>query len=164
MGVDTGVMDFVGGSRLGGRRGLELCRFGGRAVYVFDLRQSAAGACLVGKRPIWQAGTFAVDGVRVGREGFVVGAAGTFVKDRGGGIEAMLSTYSLEAMLHDLVFAGTGIDVLTEWGELVLRIEVSETIDNFHSAGEGPGELWLFGPGGIFRVSGLEGLSGMGDE
>lgn len=108
--------------------------FGGKAVYVFDLKNSSAGSYLVDRRPIWQAQTFAVDGLYVSREGFVLGAA------------------------------GTGVDVFTECGELVMRIEVPGEINNFQFAGEELDQLWLFGPGGIFRASGLEGLRGMEDE
>ena len=108
--------------------------FGGKSVYAFDLKKSAAGSYLTNKRPIWQAQTFAVDGLQVSKEGFVLGAA------------------------------GTGVDVLSESGELVLRIEVPGVINNFQFAGQDLEQLWVFGPGGIFKISGLEGLSGMGDE
>ncbi|KAJ4290257.1 hypothetical protein N0V90_010472 [Kalmusia sp. IMI 367209] len=108
--------------------------FGGRAVYAFDVNEAPPGNYLTNKRPIWLAQTFAVDGLHVSREGYVLGAA------------------------------GTGIDVLSEYGELLLRIEVGGEINNFQFAGENRDELWLFGPSGIWRVSGLGDVHGMLDE
>jgi gluconolactonase len=53
---------------------------------------------------------------------------------------------------------------VSEWGEWVLRIEIGGEINNFQFAGPERRELWLFGPSGIWRVGGLEGLSGKRDE
>jgi hypothetical protein len=75
-----------------------------------------------------------VDGLHVSHEGYVLGAS------------------------------GTGVDVLSEWGELILRIEVGGDINNLQFAGADRSELWLFGPSGIWRVSGLAGLRGMTNE
>ncbi|EME47144.1 hypothetical protein DOTSEDRAFT_85706 [Dothistroma septosporum NZE10] len=130
---DTGITDFKNFTVDSIPR-YSVNAFGGKIVYAYDLKESKGGSYLGNKRPIWQAQTFAVDGMHVSKEGFVLGAA------------------------------GTGIDVLTECGALVMRIEVPGTINNFQFAGEHLDELWLFGPGGIFKVSGLEGLSGTGDE
>lgn len=109
-------------------------KFGGRTVYAFDVNFAPPGNYLTNKRPIWYAQTFAVDGMHVSREGHVLGAS------------------------------GAGIDVLSEWGELILRIEVGGEINNLQFAGPDRQELWLFGPGGIWRVNGLEGIHGMVDE
>lgn len=60
--------------------------------------------------------------------------------------------------------AGTGLDVLSEWGELIMRIEVGGEINNFQFARPEADEIWCFGPAGIFRVSGLSGIHGLVDE
>lgn len=53
---------------------------------------------------------------------------------------------------------------MSQWGELILRIEVGGEINNFQFAGADRRELWLFGPSGIWRVSGLAGLRGLTNE
>lgn len=108
--------------------------FGGRAVYAYDVTFAPPGNYLTNKRPIWYAQTFAPDGLHVSREGYVLGAT------------------------------GKGVDVLSEWGELIVRIEVGQEINNFQFAGGERRELWLFGPGGVWRVSGLRGIRGMEEE
>lgn len=127
---DTGVTDFdnVPAEQIP-RYKIDL--FGGSALYAFDVHEAPPGNFITGKRPIWLPQTFAVDGLHVSREGYVLGAA------------------------------GTGIDVLSAYGELLLRIEVGGQINNFQFAGEDAGELWLFGPSGIWRVRGLGGVHGM---
>jgi gluconolactonase len=60
--------------------------------------------------------------------------------------------------------SGSGLDVLSEWGELILRIEIGGAINNFQFVGEDRRELWLFGPSGIWKVSGLQGIRGMTNE
>ena len=109
-------------------------KFGGRTVYAFDINFAPPGNYLTNKRPIWLAQTFAVDGLHVSREGYVLGAS------------------------------GSGLDVLSEWGELLLRIEVGGEINNFQFAGPERRKLWLFGPSGIWKVSGLKGLRGLENE
>ncbi|KAK3704975.1 hypothetical protein LTR37_013492 [Vermiconidia calcicola] len=108
--------------------------FGGKYVYAFDINPSPAGGYLTNKRPIWLAETFADDGLHVSREGYILGAA------------------------------GSGVDVLSEWGELIMRIEVGGDINNMQFAGPDRRDLWLFGPSGIWRVSGLRGIQGMLEE
>ena len=108
--------------------------FGGKAVYAYDIYPSPPGSYITNKRPIWLAETFADDGFHVSKEGYLLGAA------------------------------GTGLDVLSEWGELIMRIEVGGAINNFQFAGPQADELWLFGSGGIFRVTGLSGMHGLVDE
>lgn len=105
--------------------------FGGKAVYAFDINYAPPGNFLTNKRPIWLAETFADDGFHVSKEGYLLGAA------------------------------GAGVDILSEWGELIMRIEVGGAINNLQFAGS---DLWLFGSGGIFRVSGLTGIHGLVDE
>jgi gluconolactonase len=130
---DTGITDFEGVPADTVPR-YRFNKFGGRAVYAFDINFAPPGNYLTNRRPIWLAQTFAVDGLHVSREGYVLGAS------------------------------GTGLDVLSEWGELILRIEVGGDINNFQFAGADRRELWLFGPSGIWRVSGLAGLRGMTNE
>lgn len=108
--------------------------FGGKSVYAFDINDSPPGSYLTNKRPIWLAETFADDGLHVSAEGYILGAA------------------------------GSGVDVLSEYGELIMRIEVHGEINNLQFAGPDLRDLWLFGPSGIYRVSGLKSIQGMGDE
>ena len=107
---------------------------GGKSVYAFDINYAPPGNYLTNKRPIWLAETFADDGFHVSREGYLLGAA------------------------------GNGVDVLSEWGELIIRIEVGGAINNLQFAGPDRSDLWLFGSGGIFRVIGLTGFHGLTDE
>lgn len=130
---DTGITDFDGVSSDVIPRYI-FNKFGGRAVYAFDINFAPPGNYLTNRRPIWLAQTFAVDGLHVSREGYVLGAS------------------------------GSGLDVLSEWGELILRIEIGGAINNFQFAGADMRELWLFGPSGIWRVSGLQGIRGMMNE
>lgn len=53
------------------------------------------------------------------------------------------------------------VDVLSEWGELLLRVETNYTVNNVQFAGRDLDQLWLFGEGAISRVNwDLKGLSG----
>ena len=131
---DTGITDFEGVSPDAAPPRYTFNKFGGRAVYAFDVNYAPPGNYLTNKRPIWLAQTFAVDGLHVSREGYILGAS------------------------------GSGLDVLSEWGELLLRIEVGGEINNFQFAGPERRDLWLFGPSGVWRVSGLEGMRGMHHE
>ncbi|KAL1631117.1 hypothetical protein SLS56_004505 [Neofusicoccum ribis] len=45
-----------------------------------------------------------------------------------------------------------GVDILSEWGELLLHIQTNYTVNNVQFAGPKLDELWLFGMGGISRV------------
>ncbi|KAK3671024.1 hypothetical protein LTR78_009142 [Recurvomyces mirabilis] len=107
---------------------------GGRTVNAYDINFSPAGNYLTAKRPIWYAETFGDDGFHVSKEGYLLGAA------------------------------GAGVDVLSEFGELIMRIEVEGTVNNLQFAGSKRDEVWLFGFGGIYKVSGLGQIHGMADE
>ena len=107
---------------------------GGKAVYAYNINFAPPGNYLTGKRVIWLAETFADDGFHVSREGYLLGAA------------------------------GNGVDILSEYGELIMRVEVGGAINNVQFAGPERRDLWLFGPAGIFRVSGLTGIQGMLNE
>lgn len=107
---------------------------GGNRLYAFDVNFSPAGNYITAKRPISFALPFAADGFHVSREGHLLGAS------------------------------GTGVDVLSPYGEMVLRIEVGGEINQCQFVGEKRDKLWLFGSAGIFRVSGLDGIHGMVEE
>lgn len=44
------------------------------------------------------------------------------------------------------------VDIVSEWGELLLRIQTDFTVNNVQFAGPKLDELWLFGVGSISRV------------
>ena len=61
--------------------------------------------------------------------------------------------------------AGTSIDVLGPFGEMVLKVEIGGDVNNLQFAPGADGEeLWAFGPSGIWRITGLNGLTGMREE
>ncbi|KAJ4353367.1 uncharacterized protein N0V89_005096 [Didymosphaeria variabile] len=100
----------------------------GKCVYAFDTVDSPAGKYLVNKRPIWYPEEYAVDGLHVAGNGYLVGAA------------------------------GFGVDVLSQWGELLVRAQTDFIVNNVQFVGK---DLWLFGQGKIARLGwDLEGLEG----
>lgn len=100
----------------------------GKSLYAFDTVDSPAGKYLVNKRPIWYPEEFAVDGLHVARNGYLVGAS------------------------------GLGVDVLSQWGELLVRVQTDFLVNNIQFVEK---QLWLFGQGKIARVKwNLEGLRG----
>ncbi|GME33044.1 nucleoside-diphosphate-sugar epimerase [Neofusicoccum parvum] len=100
-------------------------------TYAFSVNESPAGSWLSDKRPIWCTQSLGHDGLHVASNGYLVGAS------------------------------GTGVDVLSEWGELLLRIEANHTVNNVQFAGANLDELWLFGQGGISKVNwNLKGIAG----
>ncbi|KAF7195700.1 Gluconolactonase [Pseudocercospora fuligena] len=130
---DTGITDFEGVDPNVLPR-YRYNPFGGKSLYAYDINFAPPGNYLTGKRPIWLAQTFAVDGFHVSREGYLLGAA------------------------------GNGIDVLSEYGELLVRIEIGGSVNNFQFVGKERDELWAFGPSGIWRISGLGNIHGMREE
>ncbi|KAL1851988.1 hypothetical protein VTK73DRAFT_9327 [Phialemonium thermophilum] len=102
-----------------------------KCVYAFDLVDSPAGRYLANKRPIWYPEQFADDGFHAAANGFLVGAA------------------------------GFSVDVLSQYGELLVKIQTSFYVTNIQFAGPKLDELWLFGVGEIARVKwNLQGISG----
>ena len=100
----------------------------GKSLYAFDTVDSPAGKYLVNKRPIWYPEEIVDDGLHVAANGYIVGAA------------------------------GFGVDVLSEWGELLVRVQTDFLVNNVQFVGR---DLWLFGQGKIARAGwGLEGLEG----
>lgn len=74
------------------------------------------------KRPIYLAQDWVPDGLKVAANGMVVTGA------------------------------GKGVDIMDEYGTLVLRIQTNYTVQNFAWVGEDLKEFWLMGNGGISRV------------
>lgn len=105
---------------------------GGRSVYAFDINRASPNPYLTNKRPIWLAEEFADDGFHVSSEGYLIGAA------------------------------GTSVDILSPYGDLLVKIQTNFTINNIQFAGPDRSDLWLFGMGGISRVR--WNLTGMADE
>lgn len=105
--------------------------FKGNNVHAFDVVASPPGSYLINKRPIYTPQTGAFDGMHVSREGYILGAA------------------------------GTGVDVISQYGELLLRIELPSTANSLQFAGPDREDLFAFGPGGVFRITGLEGIHGV---
>jgi gluconolactonase len=100
----------------------------GKSLYAFDTVDSPAGKYLVNKRPIWYPEEFAVDGLHVAGNGYLVGAS------------------------------GFGVDVLSQRGELLLRVQTDFIVNNVQFVEK---DLWVFGQGKIARVEwNLEGLVG----
>ncbi|KAL8942657.1 MAG: hypothetical protein Q9211_001303 [Gyalolechia sp. 1 TL-2023] len=77
---------------------------------------------LTNKRSLYLAQDWTPDGLKVASNGYVV--AGT----------------------------GKGVDVLSEQGDLLVRVQTNYTVQNFAWVGEGLKEFWLMGQGGISRV------------
>lgn len=100
----------------------------GKCVYAFDALDSPAGKYLVNKRAVWYPEEFAVDGLHVAGNGYLVGAS------------------------------GFGVDVLSEVGELLVRVQTDFVVNNLQFV---ESDLWLFGQGKIARVGwGLRGMEG----
>ncbi|CAN8095753.1 unnamed protein product [Discula destructiva] len=104
--------------------------FGGSSVYAFDVVSAPRGDYLTNKRPIYLPQSYVVDGMHVSREGYILGAA------------------------------GSGVDVLNACGELLLRIELPLIVNSLQFAGPDREDIWAFGPGGVFRITGLDGIHG----
>lgn len=105
---------------------------GGNNVYAFDVNFAPPGNYLTNKRPVRSAEEFGDDGFHVSRDGYLLGAA------------------------------GLGVDILSAWGEMIMRIETPTVINNIQFAGPERKDLWLFGEGGIYRVKWS--LQGMVEE
>lgn len=134
--TDTGVTDFSSAPADGSLPKYGWNRLGGRAVYAFDLVESPVGKYFVNKRPIYLAEEFAEDGFHVSSEGYLIGAA------------------------------GNGVDILSQYGELLVRITTTNiSVNNIQFAPGSDGslsDLWIFGEGGIAKAS--LNITGMRDE
>lgn len=127
--TDTGVTDFSRPPPNGALPRYGINRYAGKNIWAWDLRPSPAGKLLVNKRVLWRAQEYLEDGFHISREGWLLGAA------------------------------GEGVDVLSQYGEYVMRIYTNFTVNNLQFAGKDRDELWLFGQGGIAKVkTGLRGI------
>ncbi|KAI0105035.1 lactonohydrolase [Nemania sp. FL0031] len=77
---------------------------------------------LSNKRPIYLSIDYAPDGVKVSREGYIVAAT------------------------------GHGVDILSEYGEPLVRVQTNFTVINIAWAGREFDELWAVGIGGVARI------------
>ncbi|THZ79680.1 calcium-dependent phosphotriesterase [Aureobasidium pullulans] len=120
---DTGVTDFENYPADGPLPRYSYNSLGGNSLYAFDVVVSPVGSYIVNKRPIYQAQTFGDDGFHVAQNGYLIAAE------------------------------GGGVTVLSEYGEMLLRIETGFTVNNIQFAGPERKDLWVFGEGEIARVT-----------
>jgi len=80
------------------------------------------GTHITGKRPIWYSQDWVPDGLKVAANGYVVTGS------------------------------GLGVDVLDEYGVLIVRIQTDFVVQNFAWTGPNLTEFWMVGQGGIARV------------
>jgi sugar lactone lactonase YvrE len=89
---------------------------------IYAFDVSADGTRVSNKRSFYLTQDWVPDGLKVSRDGYV------------------------------LTGAGRGVDVIDEFGQLVLRIQTNYTVQNFAWTGKDLSELWVMGTGGISRV------------
>ncbi|THY41439.1 calcium-dependent phosphotriesterase [Aureobasidium pullulans] len=129
---DTGVTDFENYPADSPLPRYSYNPLGGNSLYAFDVVASPVGSYIINKRPIYQAQTFGDDGFHVAQNGYLIAAE------------------------------GGGVTVLSECGEMLLRIETGFTVNNIQFAGPERKDLWVFGEGEIARV--IWNLVGMANE
>ncbi|KAL8729203.1 MAG: hypothetical protein Q9181_005088 [Wetmoreana brouardii] len=89
---------------------------------IYAYDLSPCATYLTNKRAFWLSQDRSPDGLKVARNGYVV--TGT----------------------------GKGVDVLSETGDLLVRVQTNYTVQNFAWVGKGLREFWMMGQGGISRV------------
>ncbi|KAK5701588.1 hypothetical protein LTR97_004403 [Elasticomyces elasticus] len=89
---------------------------------IFKYDRVDNGTHITGKRPLFYAQDWVPDGLKVAANGFVVTGS------------------------------GPGVDVLDEFGVLILRIQTSFVVQNFAWTGDELTTLWIVGQGGIAKV------------
>lgn len=89
---------------------------------IYAYDLSADATYLTNKRAFYLAQDWVPDGLKVAANGYVVTGA------------------------------GKGVDVLSETGDLLLRVQTNYTVQNFAWVGPDLTEFWLLGQGGISRV------------
>ncbi|RYP62350.1 hypothetical protein DL769_007334 [Monosporascus sp. CRB-8-3] len=128
--TELGYADFDEAPADGSLPRFDINRHGARNVYAFDTVPTPAGYQLINRRPIYLPAEYLVDGLRT-----------TALRDP----SDRMSFYLVGA-------AGNGVDVLSPYGELLVRITVTDfTVVNIQFAGvneEGNNDLWLFGSDG----------------
>ncbi|KAK6408899.1 hypothetical protein LTR95_018375 [Oleoguttula sp. CCFEE 5521] len=80
------------------------------------------GTHIANKRPVWYAQDYVPDGLKVAANGWV------------------------------LTGAGKGVDVLDEYGVLIMRVQTNYVVQNFAWVGDTLTEFWMMGNNGISRV------------
>jgi len=99
---------------------------GKRTVYVYDVYDSGSMLSIGNRRPIYLAQDWIPDGLKVSQAGYVVTGA------------------------------GRGVDVLDEFGQMIVRVQTNYTVQNFAwVADKKTGkwtEFWMCGNGGVSRV------------
>lgn len=80
------------------------------------------GTRISNKRALFLSTSWVPDGLKVSREGLV------------------------------LTGAGTGVDILDDVGQLVMRVQTNYTVQNFAWVGQNLTELWIMGNNGVSRV------------
>ena len=142
--ADTGQADFSKAPADGSLPRWSLNLRQGRNVYTFDTRLTPVGYDLINRRPLYLPEENAEDGLHV-----------TALQDP----SDSMSYYIIGA-------SGNGVDVISPYGELLVRITVKDfPVNNMQFAGrneDGSNDLWLFGEGGIARLK--LNLTGMIDE
>lgn len=93
-----------------------------RPATIYAFDVSNNGTRVGNKRAFYLSQSWVPDGLKVSREGLV------------------------------LTGAGNGVDVLDEFGAMVMRIQTNYTVQNFAWVGDDLKELWMMGNGGISRV------------
>lgn len=95
---------------------------------VFKFDVIDNGTKIANKRPIWLSQDWVPDGLKVAANGYV------------------------------LTGAGSGVDVLDEFGVLIARVQTNYTVQNFAWVGEDLTEFWIMGNNGVSKVKwGLKG-------
>ncbi|OQO02848.1 hypothetical protein B0A48_11131 [Cryoendolithus antarcticus] len=101
---------------------------GPRAIYKFDIVDR--GTHIANKRPVWYAQDWVPDGLKDRLDPVFLTAANGWV----------------------LTGAGKGVDVLDEYGVLIMRVQTSYVVQNFAWVGNELTEFWMMGNNGISRV------------
>lgn len=89
---------------------------------IYAFDISNNGTRVSNKRSFYLSQTGVPDGLKVSREGYILTAT------------------------------GSGVDVIDEFGQLILRVQTNFTVNNFAFAGENLNEMWMVGQGGVGRV------------
>lgn len=132
--TDSGLADFDKAPTDGSLPRFGFNRRGGRNVYAFDTRLTPAGYELINRRPIYLADEYIDDGFHA-----------TALQDPSDN----MSYYLIGA-------AGNGVDIISPYGELLVRITADILVNNIQFSGrkeDGTNDLWLFGVGSIAKVT-----------
>ena len=93
-----------------------------RPATIYAFDVTNNGTRISNKRSFYLASSWVPDGLKVIREGLV------------------------------LTGAGTGVDIIDDVGQLIMRVQTNYTVQNFAWVGNDLKELWMMGNGGISRV------------